>query len=112
MNNRYQRVVVPDIIYIPRDKLENCSYIKTARAGHGTAHIMSRGKYYYVCLRPDNNIPFDNDTQEILGFRRNSLHDCDKLLDIFNVAADKELEKRGYVISPPASEDLLSSQTQ
>ena len=106
----YQRLIVPTVIYISKDKLDNYNYIKTIRAGHGSAHIISGGNYYYICLRNDDNIAFDSETNEPFGFRRNSIQECEKLSTTFNIAADKEIKKRAKFICPPLDEDSVLQQ--
>jgi hypothetical protein len=89
----YDRVYIPNVLRIPKDKLDHYIFLKTIRAGGSYGHIVNGGNYYYLCLSKNEFISVEQRTMEPIAFRRSSIIELENLASIFNAAIRKEIEK-------------------
>jgi hypothetical protein len=91
LRTKYQKVYLPDIIDVPLSKLEHYTHISTVISGDKYGHIIKHNtldNVYYLCLRYDDNIRVDSATYDIMGFRRKSKEECQKLAKVFTDAKE------------------------
>ena len=88
---KYEKVFIPEIIRIQKDKLENYTFLKTITAGASNGHILQGGNYFYMCLSKDDNITVESKVHEPIGFRRTDVNDLYIMADTFDkvYATDK-----------------------
>ena len=91
LRTKYQKVYLPDIIDVPLSKLEHYTHVSTVMAGSRYGHIIKYNtldNLYYLCLRDDDNIRVDSVTYDIMGFRKKSKEECEKLAKVFTDAKE------------------------
>lgn len=92
---KYEKVFIPEIVKIQKDKLDDYSFIKTIEAGSCFAHILQGGNYYYLCLSKDDTIRVELRINEPLGFKRQKEEELYEMAEKFNKAYKVDKTK-GY----------------
>jgi len=92
---KYEKVFIPEIIKVHKDKLENYNFLKTISAGDGSGHILQGGNYFYMCLSKDDTIRIESKVNEPLGFKRSDINDLYLMASKFDKAYEVD-KKRKY----------------
>lgn len=92
INNRYERVYIPNILTFHKEKVPNYKFIKTINAGSSLGHILfyEKDNNYILCLRQNDDISIEEKTMEPFGFKRKELSELEVLAEKFNRAKEKE----------------------
>lgn len=83
---KYEKVFIPEVTKIQKDKLENYNFVETIQAGGSFGHILQGGNYYYMCLSKDDTIRIELRINEPLGFKRENVQDLYDMASSFEKA--------------------------
>ena len=92
---KYEKVFIPEIVKIQKDKLEHYSFIETVSAGSNIGHILNGGNYYYLCLSRDETIRIELRVDEPLGYKRQTIDELRQMAQAFD-KAHKIDSTKGY----------------
>jgi hypothetical protein len=72
---KYEKVFIPEIIKIQKDKLDNYTFIKTISAGSSQGHILKGKDNHFMCLSKNDYITIESREKEPLGFKRSDVNE-------------------------------------
>lgn len=94
---KYQKVYLPTMISVHITELEHYIFIKTVDCGSKKGHIIHGKDGYYLCLREDDYIRFDQAIYQPMGFCRSTIDQCEKLASEYLSAHKNNLNGLGEV---------------
>lgn len=95
LRQKYQKVYLPTMVSVPITELEHYTFIKTVDCGSKKGHIIHGSDGYYLCLREDDYIRFDQAIYQPMGFCRQTIEQCEKLANDYLNAHKNNLNNLG-----------------